>query len=222
MKTKRLFATALAVVMLLSVFSVTCFATEETTAKYKFELTAGPTKAEYFDYERFDPSGIIVTVTDTATGAVVETVNYSSSIAYRFTFSPKASSVLTVDVAEISVTLDGQFVANVPVKVNHKWEPNTSLGSTTHATKCFGCGLVDEKTMAPHTYDDTAWTPNEDDTFARDNTESNFCLDCGHEIKREINGSAGYDVEFGEYQFLHDIMTYIDLLLDLIFGAIKR
>ena len=76
--------------------------------------------------------------------------------------------------------------------------------------------------MEEHTYDDAAWTPNDESTFARDNTESNFCLVCNHEIKREINGSAGYDVEFGEYQFLHDIMTYIDLLLDLIFGAIKR
>ena len=222
MKTKRLLATVLSVIMLLSVFSVVAFAEGETSvAKYTFELTSAPTKTEYYDYERFDPSGITVTIKD-STGTTVETVSYSDDIAYRFTFSPRASSVLSVDVTEISVTLDGQFVANVPVTVNHKLEEKTSLGSTKHGTKCFGCGYVVPESMEEHTYDDAAWTPNDESTFARDNTESNFCLVCNHEIKREINGSAGYDVEFGEYQFLHDIMTYIDLLLDLIFGAIKR
>ena len=222
MKTKRLLATVLSVIMLLSVFSVVAFAEDETTtAKYAFELTSAPTKTDYYDYERFDPSGLIVTVKD-STGTTVETVYYSDSIAYRFTFSPRASSVLSVDVTEISVTLDGQFVANVPVTVNHKLEEKTSLGSTKHGTKCFGCGYVVPESMEEHTYDDAAWTPNDESTFVRDNTESNFCLVCNHEIKREINGSAGYDVEFGEYQFLHDIMIYIDLLLDLIFGAIKR
>lgn len=222
MKTKRLLATVLSVVMLLSVFSVVAFAEDETQApKYTFELTSAPSKTEYYDYERFDPSDLTITVKDSS-GAIVETVYYSSSIAYRFTFSPKASSVLTVDVTEISVTLDGQFVANIPVTVNHKFEEHTSLGSTTHGTKCFGCGYVIPETMEEHSYDDAAWTPNDESTFVRDNTESNFCLVCNHEIKREIDGSAGYDVEFGEYQFLHDIMIYIDLLLDLIFGAIKR
>jgi len=222
MKTKRLLATVLSVVMLLSVFSVVAFAEDSTeTPKYTFEITANPSKTEYYDYERFDPSGLTITVKN-STGATVETVSYSDNISYRFKFSPRTSSVLSVDVTEIGVTLDGQFVANVPVTVNHKLEEKTSLGSTKHGTKCFGCGYVVPESMEEHSYDDAAWTPNKESTFVRDNTESNFCLVCNHEIKREIDGSAGYDVEFGEYQFLHDIMIYIDLLLDLIFGAIKR
>ena len=216
MKTKRLLATVLSVIMLLSVFSVIALA----VGPYTFTLTQGPSKVEYYDYERFDPSGISVTVTD-STGAVVETVSYSS-YPERFSFSVNLSKKLTVDVTEVEVKLDGAVVANVPVTVNHKYEENTSLGSTKHGTKCFGCGYVVPDSMEEHTYDDTAWTPNDDSTFVRDNTESNFCLVCNHEIKREIDGSAGYDIEFAEYQFLRDIMVYIDLLLDAIFGAIKR
>lgn len=216
MKTKRLLATVLSVVMLLSVFSVISLA----AGPYTFTLTQGPSKVEYYDYERFDPTGISVTVTD-STGAVVETVSYSS-YPERFSFSVNLSKKLTVDVTEVEVKLDGAVVANVPVTVNHKYEENTSLGSTKHGTKCFGCGYVVPDSMEEHTYDDTAWTPNDDSTFVRDNTESNFCLVCNHEIKREIDGSAGYDIEFAEYQFLRDIMVYIDLLLDAIFGAIKR
>lgn len=214
MKTKRLLATVLSVVMLLSVFSVISLA----AGPYTFTLTQGPTKVEYYDYERFDPTGISVTVTD-STGATLENVSYPNE---RFSFSVNLSKKLTVDVTEVEVKLDGAVVANVPVTVQHKFEENTSLGSTKHGTKCFGCGYVDPDTMEEHTYDDTAWTPNDNSTFVRDNTESNFCLVCNHEITREIDGTAGYDIEFAEYQFLRDIMVYIDLLLDAIFGAIKR
>ena len=214
MKTKRLLATVLSVVMLLSVFSVISLA----TGPYTFTLTQGPSKVEYYDYERFDPTGISVTVTD-STGSLVETVSYPNE---RFSFSVNLTKKMTVDTVSVDVYLDGALVENVPVTVNHKYEENTSLGSTKHGTKCFGCGYVVPDSMEEHTYDDTAWTPNDDSTFVRDNTESNFCLVCNHEIRREIDGSAGYDIEFAEYQFLRDIMVYIDLLLDAIFGAIKR
>ena len=214
MKTKRLLATLLAVVMLLSVFSVISLA----AGPYTFTLTQGPERTEYYDYERFDPTGISVTVTD-STGSLVETVSYPDE---RFSFSVNLTKKMTVDTVSVDVYLDGALVESVPVTVNHKYEENTSLGSTKHGTKCFGCGYVDPDSMEEHTYDDTAWTPNDDSTFVRDNTESNFCLVCNHEIKREIDGSAGYDIEFAEYQFLRDIMVYIDLLLDAIFGAIKR
>lgn len=226
MKTKRFLATVLSVLMLLSVFSVIAFAADETTpvAKYTFVLTSGPSKTEYYDYEKFEPDGITVDIKD-STGSVIETVYYSSDIAYRFTFSPKASNILSVDVKEVSVTLDGQFVANVPVTVNHRLEENTSLGSTKHGTKCFGCGYVVPESMEEHIWkytEDEEWERNYDPTFTRDETESNFCTKCNHEIKRDIDGSAGYDVEFFEYQFLRDLMSYIEILLDLIYGSIKR
>ena len=227
MKIKRFLATVLSVLMLLSVFSVIAFAAEETTtpvAKYTFELTSGPSKTEYYDYEKFEPDGITVSIKD-STGSVIETVYYSSDISYRFTFSPKVSNILSVDVKEVSVTLDGQFVANVPVTVNHRLEENSSLGSTMHGTKCFGCGYVVPDSMEEHIwkyYDDEEWERNDDSTFTRDETESNFCTVCNHEIKRDIDGTAGYDVEFFEYQFLRDLMSYIEILLDLIYGSIKR
>ena len=226
MKTKRFLATVLSVLMLLSVFSVIAFAADETTpvAKYTFVLTSGPYKTEYYDYEKFEPDGIAVDIKD-STGSVIETVYYSSDIAYRFTFSPKASNILSVDVKEVSVTLDGQFVANVPVTVNHRLEENTSLGSTKHGTKCFGCGYVVPESMEEHIWkytEDEEWERNNDPTFTRDETESNFCTKCNHEIKRDIDGSAGYDVEFFEYQFLRDLMSCLEILLDLIYGSIKR
>lgn len=217
MKTKRLLATVLSVVMLLSVFSVISLA----AGPYTFKLTKGPNRTEYYDYERFDPSGIVVTVTD-ATGATVETVYYSNSPDSRFKFSVDLTKKLPESTETIDIYLDGALVETIPVTVDHKYEENTSLGSQVHGTKCFGCGYVVPNSMEDHEYDDTAWTPNDDDTFLRDNTESNFCLVCNHEITREIDGSAGYDIEFAEYQFLRDIMVYIDLLLDAIFGAIKR
>ena len=226
MKTKRFLATVLSVLMLLSVFSVIAFAVEDETSKtptYKFELTASPYKKEYYDYEKFEPDGIQVTIKN-ATGTIIEQVSYTSN-AERFSFSPSLSNILSVDVKEISVTLDGQFVANVPVTVNHRLEENSALGSTKHGTKCFGCGYVDPDSIEEHIWkyeDDEEWERNEDSTFTRDETESNFCVDCGYEIKRDIDGSAGYDVEFFEYQFLRDLMSYIEILLDLIYGSIKR
>ncbi len=219
MKAKRILSTVLSVVMLLSIFSVVAFA---GVGPYTFAITAPMTKIEYYDYERLDPTGITVEVKD-STGAVVETVTYSESTAKRFSFKPaKAGEVLSVDVTSVEVILDGQSVSSVPVTVNHKYEEKTSLGSTKHGTKCAGCGDVIIDTMEKHTYDDSAWVANGDATFTRDETESNFCLVCNHEIKRDIDSSADYDYEFKEYQFLRDIMTYIELLLDLIYGAIGK
>lgn len=226
MKTKKILSSVLAVLMLLSVFSVVAFAADEPTTekplKYTFTLTSGPSKTEYYDYEYFDPNGISIKITDATTQSTVETVDYSDSNAYRFTFSPSASKLLRVENATVSVTLDGQFVAEVPVTVSHRYEPNTCLGKTMHGTKCFGCGDVPKDTMGEHTFDDNAWQPNGDSTFTRDETESNFCTVCGYEIKRDIDSTAGYDVEFFEYQFLRDLMSYIEKLLDMIYGSILR
>ena len=226
MKTKKILSSVLAVLMLFSVFSVVAFAADETTTetqlKYTFTLTSGPSKTEYFDYEKFDPNGITVKITDTSTGATVETVYYSDDIAYRFTFSPNTSTYLRVENQVVTITLDGQFVGETPVKVSHRYEPNTCLGKTMHGTKCFGCGDVPKDTMGEHTFDDNAWQPNGDSTFTRDETESNFCTVCRYEITRDIDSTAGYDIEFFEYQFLRDLMSYIEKLLDAIYGSILR
>lgn len=229
MKTTKIFASVLAVLMLFSIVSVVAFAADETTTetqlKYTFTLTSGPSKTEYYDYEKFDPNGITIKVTDTSTGSTVETVSYSDDIAYRFTFSPSPSTYLRVEDQVVAITLDGQFVGETPVKVSHRYEPNTCLGKTMHGTKCFGCGDVPKDTMGEHTWkyaDDEEWERNGDSTFTRDETESNFCTVCGYEITRDVDNTAGYDVEFFEYQFLRDLMSYIEKLLDAIYGSIAR
>lgn len=226
MKTKKILSGVLVVLMLFSVFSVVAFAADEGTTekplKYTFTLTSGPSKTEYYDYEKFDPNGIAVTVTDATTGSTIETVYYSDDISYRFTFSPSSSAYLRAENEVVGVTLDGQFVGETPVKVSHRYEPDTCLGKTKHGTKCFGCGDVQKDTIADHTYDDEKWVANGDATFTRDETESNFCTVCGYEIKRDIDGTADYDVEFEEYQFLRNIMVYIEMLLDMIYGSILR
>ena len=226
MKTMKIFSSVLAVLMLFSIVSVVAFAADETTTetqlKYTFTLTSGPSKTEYYDYEKFDPNGIVVAITDSTTGSTIETVYYSDDIAYRFTFSPSSSAYLRVENQTVAVTLDGQYVGETPVNVSHRYEPNTCLGKTMHGTKCFGCGDVPKDTMGEHTFDDNAWQPNGDSTFTRDETESNFCTVCGYEITRDIDGTAGYDIEFFEYQFLRDLMSYIEKLLDVIYGSIAR
>lgn len=226
MKTMKIFSSVLAVLMLFSIVSVVAFAADETTTetqlKYTFTLTSGPSKTEYYDYEKFDPNGIVVTITDSTTGSTIETVYYSDDIAYRFTFSPSSSAYLRVENQAVAVTLDGQYVGETPVNVSHRYEPNTCLGKTKHGTKCFGCGDVIKDTMGEHTYDDSAWVKNDDATFTRDETESNFCTVCGYEITRDIDSTAGYDIEFFEYQFLRDLMSYIEKLLDAIYGSIAR
>ena len=106
--------------------------------------------------------------------------------------------------------------------VNHKYEKDVPLGKTMHGTKCFGCGDVPQESMGEHEYDEEKWVSNNDSTFTRDETESNFCIVCGYEITRDIDSTADYDVHFEEYQFLRDLMGYIEMLLDIIYGSIKR
>lgn len=226
MRTKKILAGVLAVLMLCSVCSVLAFAAEEETTaqplKYTFTLTSGPTKTTYYDYEKFDPSGITVTITETATNSTVETVYYGEDTAYRFKFSPNTSGLLRVENKTVAVTLDGQLVAETPITVDHKHEKDVPLGKTMHGTKCFGCGDVPQESMGEHEYDDEKWVRNDDATFTRDETESNFCIVCGYEITRDVEETADYDVHFEEYQFLRDLMGYIEMLLDMIYGSIQR
>ena len=104
MKTKKILSGVLVVLMLFSVFSVVAFAADEGTTekplKYTFTLTSGPSKTEYYDYEKFDPNGIAVTVTDAALSEMpFSTVGLSASSAETDACSVSAISVTSTIVS---------------------------------------------------------------------------------------------------------------------------
>lgn len=171
------------------------------------------------------------------------TITYAKDTANMFTTNPIKNENLNVNVTEVITYFNGVEFAKVPVQVNHAWSTGyvsitTDLYSETkpgyHAIVCDGCGEAHE--AQPHTPspvldengnpvvdeegNEVYWTPNNDQTFLKNGTESSICSDCGAVLTRNTFGTADYNDTLANYHFIRVILDYINALLRIINGAL--
>lgn len=190
-----------------------------------FEIKSIPKKSVYTDSEKFDPSGLALSVITTA--GVVGTYTYNDDTAYMFTFNPSNKEKLNIFTSEVITYLNGIEIIKTPVVVEHDWSDGYVNITTDkisenkpgyHAVVCEGCGETHD--AQTHVYDDGAWVFNNDQTFLKNGTMSNICQECGATLIRDAYGTAGYLTAFTEYHFIGVIFDYIHLLLNLISASV--
>ena len=189
-------------------------------------VNSRPVKSVYTDAERFDATGLQVAIV--TTDGVAGTYTYSDDTAYAFTHNPSNKENLTTYDSEVVTYLDGLEIVKTPITVDHCWSDGfvsiTTDKYTTgkpgyHAIVCEGCG--ETHSAEPHVIDDGAWTYNNDQTFMKDGTESNVCLECGAALVRDTHGTADYNKALADFHFIRVILDYINTLLHIIDGSIK-
>lgn len=185
-----------------------------------------PVKTAYTDAERFDTTGLQVAIV--TTDGVAGTYTYSDDTAYAFKHNPSDKENLTTYDSEVVTYLSGLEIVKTPITVDHCWSDGVvsiTTGKYTpgkpgyHAIVCEGCG--ETHSAEPHVIDDDAWTYNNDQTFMKDGTESNVCLECGTVLVRDTHGTADYNKALADFHFIRVILDYINTLLHIIDGAIK-
>ena len=92
----------------------------------KVEIKANPAKTEYKEGEKFDPKGLVLTVT--MSDGTTKVVAYGPETAKDFSFNPSLNTKLTADTKKVTVTYGGQS-ADVAVSVkadpSEDKKPNT-------------------------------------------------------------------------------------------------
>ncbi len=194
------------------------------------QILGRPEKSDFYDSEKFDPSGLKLafTLSNGKTG----TFTYNDANAHMFSFTPTAKENLTCYDSEVAVFIFGTYIMTTPISVQHKWSCDANgnpayVNITTdkysenkpgyHAIVCEGCGETHD--AQPHTVDPEAWTYNNDHTFVANGTESNTCLDCGTVLIRDTFGTAGFNTTFADMHFIKVIFEYINVLLRFIGAA---
>lgn len=170
-------------------------------------------------------------------------VNYDNQTKNMFTTNPSEQEKLSVNVTEVIAYFDGIELVKLPVKVEHAWSNGYSSITTDiyteskpgyHAIVCDGCGeATDAKPHTPTPVLDEngqplvdeegeiiCWTPNGDQTFLTNGTESSICQDCGAVLTRNTFGTADYNDTLANYHFIRVILDYINALLRIINGAV--
>lgn len=190
-------------------------------------ITGKPTKTDYTDAEKFDPTGLAfdISLSNGETG----TFTYSEENAHMFICTPTKNENLTTYDSQVVIELLGEQVCKVPITVGHQWS-SSYVSITTdkyyenkpgyHAIVCEGCGETHDP--LPHVVaDEEAWTANGDQGFLSNGTESNICADCGTVLIRDAHGSADYNDALADYHFIRVILDYINMLLSIINGTMK-
>ena len=205
------------------------------------KTTQIPEKNSYYDTEKYDANGLVVTCS--LSNGNSGTITYNDETAYIFEFNPSTTEKLSVLDTEVAILLDGTPVFYAPIKVSHQYSQNyvnittdiyTDSKPGYHAIVCEGCG--DAYDAHPHTPtpllgDDgqplvdeegnvLCWTSNNDQTFLKNGTESSICQDCGAVLTRNTFGTADYNEVLGNYHFIRVILDYINMLLSIINGAL--
>ncbi len=149
--------------------------------------------------------------------------------AYMFTCHPARGTKLTVNTTSVVTYFSGYEIGKAPVNVSHKWSDGYVNITTDkwlynkpgyHAIICEGCGETkDAQNHVVPEEEENAWTPNGDQSFVGNGTESTPCLVCGATLTRDVNGSADYNNVFANYHFLKVIFDYINLILRVIGNA---
>ncbi len=194
------------------------------------QILGRPEKSDYYDSEKFDPTGLKLAFS--LSNGKSGTFTYNDVNAHIFSFTPTAKENLSCYDAEVAVFILGTYIMTTPISVEHKWscdaEGNPAYVNITtdkysenkpgyHAVVCEGCGETHD--AQPHTVDPNTWTYNNDQTFVANGTESNTCLDCGTVLIRDTFGTAGFNTTFADMHFIKVIFEYINVLLRFIGAA---
>lgn len=189
-------------------------------------ILSRPEKTEYYDSEKFDATGLSLSVT-TSIGKV-GTYTFSEETAYMFSCNPSNKENLTTYDSEVITYLNGVEVIKTPIVVDHKWSDGYVNITTDkisenkpgyHAIVCEGCGETHD--AQPHVYNDESWVDNGDQTFLKNGTQSNTCDECGATLIRDGFANAGYREAFKDYHFILVIFDYIHLLVSIITTAVN-
>lgn len=185
-----------------------------------------PKKNDYYDSEKFDATGLSLSVTTTIGETGIYT--YTKDTAYLFSFNPTSNEKLSIYDTEVVTYLNGVEVLKTPISVSHKFSDGyvnittykyTETKPGYHAIVCEGCGEAHD--AQPHVIDHDTWTYNNDQTFVANGTESTICLDCGTVVTRDTVGTADFNTVFADMHFIKVIFEYINLLLQFISEAIN-
>lgn len=190
-------------------------------------VSSRPYKSIYTDAEKFDPTGLVLDIT--TTNGESGTFTYSEETAHMFFCTPTNSEKLTCYDTEVAIAFNGSQICKVPISVDHQWSADYVSITTDkyfdnkpgyHAIVCEGCGETHD--AQPHEVaDPEAWTPNGDQGFLSNGTESNVCMHCNTTLVRDAHGSADYNDALADYHFIRVILDYINMLLNIINGTIK-
>ena len=170
-------------------------------------------------------------------------VVYGPQTQNMFSANPSKDEKLNVNVTEVIAYIDGIELVKLPVKVEHDWSNGYSSITTDlytdtkpgyHAIVCDGCGeahnaqphiptpVLDENgnPLVDENGEYICWTSNNDQKFLQNGTESSICQDCGAVLTRNTFGTADYNDSLANYHFIRVILDYINMLLNIINGAL--
>ena len=177
MKTKKALAVVLAVVMLVMPLAVSSFAAGT--------ILTDPIKTAYNDTEYFNPQGLSFLVG-------TEVVVYSPTDA-DFRFDPALNELLTVETTEVAVYYDNQFIATIPVTVEHVLGELTAIDNG-HGRYCLGCGKLHN--FENHIVEE--WIPNDDGGLFIQQSQTGRCTICDAEVTEKIPNSEKFLYVFGD------------------------
>lgn len=179
-----------------------------------------PEKTDFFDTEKYDPTGTELELT--LSNGRVGKFEYNEENAHMFTFSPSANEQLSRYDTEVVTIVGGVYVMSTPISVTCK-PSDGPVNITTykytennpgyHAIVCEGCG--ETHNAQPHTPRYDEWTYNNDQTFIANGTESNVCEECGTILTRDTLGTADFNTVFADMHFFKVIFEYINFLVRL-------
>lgn len=219
MRTKKLLAVLLAVVVLVGSLAVVSSAAPT--------MDTSLVKTTYYDWEYFNPQGLVVV-------DGVTPVTYSADNE-DFVFIPSLDELLTVETEYVRVIYKNEEIGYILVTVEHSYGKIEYLGASGHGARCKGCGKVDiveahQAELCPvydtdgnPTYDADGnpimkenWIPNDDGGMFVPQTECAKCSVCGGEMKRNIEGSEKFNFvfNFGNATKLElEVLTYLQKIL---------
>lgn len=224
MKTRKILAVLLAVVVLVGSLAVVSSAAPTIDTKL--------VKTAYYDWEYFNPQGLVVM-------DGVTPVTYSADNE-DFKFIPSLDELMTVETKAVRVIYKNEEIGTILVTVEHSFGDIEYLGATGHGARCKGCGKVDvveahQAELCPvydekgnPTYDADGnpimtenWIPNDDGGLFVQQTEHATCSICGGEMKRSIPETEGFMNLFNPEGLTETESTIIGYIYSILVSLIQ-
>lgn len=210
MKTRKVLAVLLALVLTVVPLAVTSFAANADSAA---EIVSSAVKTSYYDSEYFNPIGIVV-------NDGKKDVTYTPGNA-DFRFDPALNELLTVETTEVRVFYKNVCIGTVEVTVSHILGELTAFDGG-HGHYCLGCGMLCE--FEEHNIDN--WVPNDDGGVFTCQTQTGICTVCGASVTESIPNTekfkdlfdlesmTDFEVELFEYFYLI-VVSLVQMLVGI-------